>query len=76
MRGWVGVLIHSNMKKTLIVLGLAALGTSAAMADATDVTSAITGVAGDASDGVTAGVAIGAVVFGARVVWGAIKSMA
>lgn len=61
-------------------LGVAALAASAmvvpAFADAADVTGAITGVAADASAGVTAGVTIGAVVFGARVVWGAIKSMA
>lgn len=60
----------------LPVLGVSVALVGAASAAATDVTSAITGVAGDASDGVTAGVTIGAVVFGARVVWGAIKSLA
>jgi len=65
------------MKKKLLLAGAVIAATIVpSMAAATDVTSAITGVAGDASDGVTAGVTIGAVVFGARVVWGAIKSMA
>lgn len=61
-----------------IALAATVLGASIvpSMADAADVTTAITGVAGDAGTGVTAGVTIGAVVFGAKVVWGAIKSMA
>jgi hypothetical protein len=53
-----------------------AAGASSAFADAATVTAAISDVATDAGTGVTAGVTIGAVVFGARVVWGAIKSMA
>lgn len=65
------------MKKfILITLALAAASAVPAMAAATDVTNAITGLDADASTGVGAGVTIGAVVFGARVVWGAIKSMA
>jgi hypothetical protein len=62
-------------KSALVVI---ALGASVApgLCDAAAVTSAITGVAADAGTGVTAGVTIGAVVFGARVVWSAIKSMA
>jgi hypothetical protein len=65
------------MKNKLIATGAVLAATIVpSMAAATDVTTAISGVAGDASSGVTAGVTIGAVVFGARVVWGAIKSMA
>lgn len=67
-----------NNKSGIIVPALAILGAMASpvFADATTVTSAISTVAADAGTGVTAGVGIGAVVFGARVVWGAIKSMA
>jgi len=65
------------VKKKLLLAGAVLAATVIpSMAAATDVTSAISGVASDAGDGVTAGVTIGAVVFGARVVWGAIKSMA
>jgi hypothetical protein len=65
------------VKKKLLLAGSVLAATVVpSMAAATDVTTAISGVAGDASTGVTAGVTIGAVVFGARVVWGAIKSMA
>lgn len=70
---------YRTMKKYLIpvvtVLACTCLGAHAA-GNASDVTSAISGVAADASTGVTAGVTIGAVVFGGKVVWGAIKSMA
>lgn len=62
-----------NVGLVAAVLGASA---GAAFADATTVTSAISTVAADAGTGVTAGVTIGAVVFGAKVVWGAIKSMA
>ena len=67
----------SSIKSKLGVAALAGAGMIApSFGAAADVTSAITGVAADASLGVTAGVTIGAVVFGARVVWVAIKSMA
>ena len=67
-----------SSKKSIVatVIGATAVLAGPAMADATIVTGAISEVAGDAGTGVTAGVGIGAVVFGARVVWGAIKSMA
>lgn len=69
--------LTKKMKKKLIATGAVIAATIVpSMAAATDVTSAISGVATDAGTGVTAGVTIGAVVFGARVVWGAIKSMA
>ncbi|MEK7950397.1 hypothetical protein [Luteolibacter soli] len=64
-------------KRTLALLGLAMLAaTGVSHAAAADVIDAVDGLSGDASLGVTAGVTIGAVVFGAKVVWGAIKSMA
>lgn len=62
--------------KIMLYLGTAAALTGTCLADAADVTGAVSGIAADASTGVTAGVTIGAIVFGARVVWGAIKSMA
>lgn len=62
--------------KVAIILAAGAAMVAPAFASATAVTGAISDVATDAGTGVTAGVTIGAVVFGARVVWGAIKSMA
>jgi hypothetical protein len=45
-------------------------------ADASTVTDAVNGLASDASAGVAAGLAVGVVLFGARVVWRAVKGMA
>lgn len=66
------------MKKK-IVTALAAsalLAGNTFAAGAADVTDAIDGITADASAGVIAGVTIGAILFGARVVWRAVKSMA
>jgi len=65
------------MKKYIpAFLTVAAVTTAGAHAAAADVTGAVAGIAADASSGVVAGVTVGAVVFGARVVWRAVKSMA
>lgn len=65
------------MKRYLLpILTVAALSTVSASAAAADVIDAIDGLSTEAGSGVTAGVTIGAVVFGAKVVWGAIKSLA
>jgi len=64
-------------KRNLAFAGVAVAASAAtASAAAADVIDAVDGLSADASLGVTAGVTIGAVVFGAKVVWGAIKSMA
>jgi len=47
-----------------------------AMADGDPVVSAVSGVTAQAGQGVAAGIGIGVVLFGARVVWRAIKGMA
>ncbi|MEO6475034.1 hypothetical protein [Luteolibacter sp.] len=70
-----------NKRSALIpmvsLLGASALGAFAdGSAGATAVTSAVSGLAADAGTGVGAGILIGVVVFGARVVWRAVKSMA
>lgn len=65
------------MKKLFIpVLATLAVTTLGASAAAADVIDAIDGLGVDVSSGVTAGVTLGAIVFGAKVVWGAIKSLA
>ena len=63
-------------KKKIAVVGVLAASVTPAFCAASDVTSSIAGLSADASAGVGAGVTVGAVVFGAKVVWGAIKSMA
>jgi len=68
------------IKKTAIVAGTTVAVTGAAMADGgsggTSVISGVSGIASDAALGVGAGIAIGVVLFGARVVWRAVKGMA
>ncbi|RYD43248.1 MAG: hypothetical protein EOP85_10360 [Verrucomicrobiaceae bacterium] len=65
------------MTKYLLPVALVLIGTAvSSQAAAADVIDAIDGLSTEAGSGVTAGVTIGAVVFGAKVVWGAIKSLA
>ena len=63
----------SALVPTVAVLGSTMAG---AFADASVITDAVETIATDAGTGVGAGILIGVVVFGARVVWRAVKSMA
>jgi hypothetical protein len=57
-------------------VSLAPVMIGSAFADASTVTNAVTGLTADASAGVAAGLGIGVILFGARVVWRAVKGMA
>lgn len=62
-------------KKLLATGGLFAASVVPSMAAAADVTGAVSGLAADASTGVVAGLGIGVVLFGAKVVWRGVKGM-
>jgi len=66
--------VKNAIKYVAIAAALTTLAHAGPAADAVE--DAVTGISTDAGLGVVAGLTIGAVIFGARVVWGAVKSMA
>lgn len=67
----------TNKAKTLGTVGaVSALLATPTFAAAGDITSAVSGIAADVGTGLAAGVAIGAVFLGGRLVWRAIKGVA
>lgn len=64
------------MKFVAAVGYVSVLSVASSQAAAADITTAVSGIAADVGTGLAAGVAIGAVFLGGRLVWRAIKGVA